>query len=76
MKRHDKNSGTVDLARVGVVRPRPKYATVDYVDSKFNELEIRLSLKINELGNALSNLAKSKAMDTKLLLKIARKVGI
>jgi uncharacterized protein YydD (DUF2326 family) len=37
VKRDDKDNGQVELAKIG--GKMPKYATIEYVDAKFNELK-------------------------------------
>jgi hypothetical protein len=48
MKKHDDRSGMVELAKLG--GKRPKYATIEYVDSKFNELKQYIALILKKLG--------------------------
>jgi hypothetical protein len=46
VKRNDKDSGIVRLAKVG--GKKLKYATIEYVDSKFDELNDKLNILLSK----------------------------
>ncbi|MDR2407339.1 MAG: hypothetical protein LBE13_04405 [Bacteroidales bacterium] len=50
------NTGVVELAKVG--GKKPKYATIDYVDAKFDGLNAKVNDLAQELLTKLDNLQK------------------
>ncbi|MDR1991839.1 MAG: hypothetical protein LBP70_03890 [Mycoplasmataceae bacterium] len=64
MKRHDKNSGIVDLAKVGVARPKPKYATVEMLYDLKSQVDYKIECVISRLDK-LEN----------LIIKLSKKIA-
>jgi hypothetical protein len=64
VKRHDKNSGIVDLAKVGVARPKPKYATVEMLYDLKSQVDYKIECVISRLDK-LEN----------LIIKLSKKIA-
>ncbi|MDR0739937.1 MAG: hypothetical protein LBF00_03600 [Mycoplasmataceae bacterium] len=85
MKRDDKDNSQVKLAKIG--GKMPKYATIEYVDAKFNELRDELKVEARGLNSRFNKLEQemlsfkqevNNEFDalSDLVVKIAQKVGV
>jgi hypothetical protein len=72
LKRTSKDAGRVAVDKVPA--PRPKYATVEYVDKKFNELRSEVKQDVNEVKQEIINInTRIDSIDVKLDLLLKKK---
>jgi hypothetical protein len=64
----DKNTGIVELAKVGVKKPKPKYATIEMLNELKNEIEYNFNYKFDKFSDELNDLKE-------LIRELVKKVG-
>lgn len=76
VQRNDKDTGWVQLAKVGGKKPKLRYVDWDTFNNATNRLDHKIDIKFNRLDSKFNQLDTKFDRLEKLVVKIAKKVTL